>query len=169
MSVSRFTSRATGFTLVELVAALLVVGLSLASVAPLVVTMTDTSRRAVARGEARHGLNLAMERVARMIREIPRSSGGPAPAIASFGPRSLELESGAGVSLSGTTLTLTDADGNANPLCTSVEAFSLTYLEEDGLTEASEGAGIQRVHVSIERGGLRLATVVFLRVSEFGP
>ncbi len=160
--------RAAGFTLVEVIAALLVVGVSLASIAPLVVTMTGTSRETVARGEARAGLHHAIDRIARFLREIPESSSGGASAIASLTPTSITLESGAAISLDDATLSLTNDAGETHPLCDGLAAFSLTFLAADGVTVPTDPGEVQRVHVAIERDGLRLATVAFLRISEVG-
>jgi len=137
--------RAGGFTLVELLVALAVVGLVMGATLTVLQQGQDGYVRAVARLEAQQSARVALERVAREIRTAGFDPTGAAfAAIMSPAPTSFTIQkdlNGNGVIdaageavtylLRGTTLRR-NAGGGAQPVIEGVTELTFTYLDADG-------------------------------------
>lgn len=151
-----------GFTLLEMVAAILVVSIISAVVLPVVLTSTQHYAEAVSEREAVDASAFAIDRAVRFVREIPVDDAGEAE-IATIGGSSLVLDDGSGVELSGTDLVLRDTSGTAHVLCDDVDTFTLTYLSEDGVTATADRAAVWTVAIRLETRGVDLRSEAFIR------
>jgi len=137
--------RADGFTLVELLVALMVAGLVLTATFGFLHQAQQSYLLAVARLEAQQSVRVALERMAREIQTAGFDpTGADFPAIVDPAPTSFTIQkdlSGDGVIddtgetvtylLRGTTLRR-NAGGGAQPVIEGVQALAFTYLDADG-------------------------------------
>lgn len=158
----------SGFTLIELIAVMLVLGIAAGAVTPLLISLTDTARAARARYAAIDTLHHAIDRTARLLREAPPGPGGGIE-LTEATSTAFTLPDGRGVALDGDTLELDPGDGSSWPLADSVSEFTLTYLQSDGVTTTNDPAQTQRVAIRIGRDTMTLTTVVFFRTAEATP
>lgn len=159
------------FTLIELIAAIVVFSLVSMVFAGIMLESAEAYASASEARERGERASLAMDRIVRLIREIPENEAAPGtPDITDASATALELGNGAAVRLSGSTLILIVPDAPAPAvLCTEVSAFELTYLGADGM-ELALGAGdttadIHRINVRLACGQIELRTSAFLRVA----
>jgi prepilin-type N-terminal cleavage/methylation domain-containing protein len=164
MSRAAPTSR-HAFTLVEVLAAVVVLGIIGAVVLPTVFTASTRIASAESDRRSVEQVAFAMDRVVRTLREIPLDANR-AFVLPAAGATEITLDDGRRLWLDGTTLRYRDADGNEAPLCTAVDAFTLSFLAADGVTDAlaSDPADTWSVHVRLEAQGVTLAAVAFPRV-----
>lgn len=137
--------RAGGFTLVELLVALAVVGLVMVATLTILQQGQEGYALGVARLEAQQSARVALERVAREVRTAGFDPAGTGfPAIVNPAPTSLTIQkdlNGNGVIdaaaesvtylLRGTTLRR-NAGGGAQPVIEGVEDLTFTYLDAGG-------------------------------------
>ncbi len=156
----------SAFTLIELVATMLVLGITAAMAAPLALELSRTSRSAMETRRVVGDASGALAHVAALLREAP-SLDETAPGengLATLSETGFQRADGTGVSIAGDTLDLV-IGGVRWPLLAGVESFSLRGLEADGLTEASDPADVRRVEIELVSGGVSLASVAALRVA----
>lgn len=163
-----------GFSLVELIAAMVVLSTIAAAVGAMMPTMATGSRDAILRGELHEEASTTVERLVREWRAIDlNSSVSPtiAPSISSATANSLTWASGT-ISLSGTSLMLTLPGSSAKVLQPNVGSLTLTYYNESNsaLTPPLSGAAcyaIRRIGVdlTLTRDGTseRVRTKVYIR------
>jgi len=161
----RTRTESGGFTLIEVIAVIVLLGIVAGVTLPLAGAAADRYAGAErVRTDAEHAA-MAVDRIARLIREIPADADGVE--VAALTPGRLETEAGALVERLGSTLWLTIPGEEASPLCQEVAAFALRYFGRDGL-ELDPGAGdapadTHAIEVSLTRGRETLITRVFLR------
>ena len=150
------------FTLVEMLATISVLGLSLAAALPIVSAVSDSAHRADSVARDRHEVSIALERIAAIV----RTAGNPDDAstmLTRTEPDEVRLATGAGVSLVDGSLMERDAQGRTHPLARSIDRFELTYLRDDGRTPAAIAAEVHSVQIRIDTPTTSCATRVFLR------
>lgn len=167
MSIPRPTTT-RAFTLVELIATMLVLGIAAASITPLLMNLTDSARASRERYRTIDGLHHALDRAARLLREAPPGAAGGID-LALAEPGAFELPDGRAIELLDSTLWLDPGDGSTWPLAREIDGFSLRYLQSDGVTETTDPALMQRVALLLERDGVPLTTVVYFRTAEATP
>lgn len=162
---------ARAFTLVELVATMVVVSVLAAASAPLILRAADAYADASSQRESAERLGLAMDRAVRMLREAPGVPADPdAVDIAAAEAQRVELGDGASLELVGSTLRLTTSDGQTAPLARNVASFNLEYLGDDGETDTSdEPQSTRRINITIGVDGMELRASVFLRAARPEP
>jgi prepilin-type N-terminal cleavage/methylation domain-containing protein len=164
-----------GFTLVEALATIVVISILGSISSTVIYTGVIAYRDAAAQGHLHAEVSIAMEVIARTLREVPAEPGSrPAvPQIAAVMPSSIAWGPGGAstLALNGSQLQLVQG-GSTVVLLTDVTAFNIRCLNATGapLPSSISGAGtrdIQRVEVTIavSRQGVteRLRTLVFLR------
>ncbi len=118
-----------------------------------------------------------LERVERLLREIPAQSGSTNPNITSLSATSLVLGNGTALTLSGTNLQLTEPGQSAVTLLGNVSALSITAFSDVNAALGASLSGsqcnsIRRVALSmtVTRQGVSdtLRTKVFLRCALAG-
>ena len=165
------TSMQRGFTLIELIASMVVLGVVASVSAPLIGAASDSFVTSANNRDDIERLAHAMDRSVRLLREVPATAAGSGlPDIVVAATDNIEFADGAELELVGTTLMLTPAGGAASPLCTGVTAFELAYLAEDGLTDTiATPQTSQRIEIRIVAGGHELRSSVFFRVAMGSP
>lgn len=159
-----------GFTLVELLAAIVVIGAVLSVAASIVLSSADAYAAASSQREAEERISLALDRMVRAIREAPEDPAMPgSPDIADAASDAITLNGGVRYSIKSGVLFEKNAAGDASPLCTGVTVFELTYLGGDGLPVDLAGGApttdIRRVIIRLAAGGAELQTSVFVRAA----
>jgi len=145
------------FTLVELIAVMVILGALAAATAPIVASAGQSYADASNLRAAADDLAYALQRAGRTLRH---ASGSVTIAT----DEAIELSGGQRLERLGTTLWLTEPGQAPSPLCQDVTTFQITHLADDGQTDcASDPADIQRLHITAERSGVWLATVIHLR------
>jgi len=153
---------APAFTLLEMVAAMLVVSIIIAVVLPVVVTSTQHYTEAVVERAAVDEAGFAVDRAVRFVREIPVDDDGEAE-ITTFESGRVILDDGSGLELSSGDLLLRDSTGTPHVLCGDVDAFALAYLQDDGATPTTDRAAVWTVTIEIETRGVELSSNAFIR------
>ena len=151
-----------GFTLIELIATMVVLAIAAASVTPLLIGLTDSARAARHRLAMLDALHRALDRSARLLREAsPGVEGGVDLSEATAA--GFALADGRGVRFLDGTLWLDPGDGSTWPLARGIDSFSVRYLTSDGVTEADDPAAMQRVAIMVQDDGVPLTTIVYFR------
>ncbi|MHC4975907.1 MAG: prepilin-type N-terminal cleavage/methylation domain-containing protein [Planctomycetota bacterium] len=160
--------RARGFTLVELIASIVIVATLAGVLAPVVMTSADAYDRATSQRTSSENAGSAMERVVRTLRATPpQTVGSPQPGITVADADRIVLGDGHEIELVGDTLMFTAPGESASALCQDVEVLELAYLGADGVTDTSATpASTQRIRVRLIVGGFELQTIVFLRIAQ---
>ena len=156
-------TRDRGYTLLELVVALIVISIISAAVMPVIVGATDAY---AATRDARSTADDAAFAASTVVRLIQEAPGGDTTrlAITSADAESIRFDDGTGLRLDGETLTLLTPEGNG-PLARSVSTFRLIYLGPDGRTPAEQPADAHRIHVTLTIGSFSISTAAFPRVN----
>jgi prepilin-type N-terminal cleavage/methylation domain-containing protein len=168
-----------GFTLVELIATIVILSV-LGSVASsflltAINAYTSSSIRAQLHGEA----SVAMERMVREFRKIPKntSASGNAPLVNTVTSNSITWNGTSTLSMSGTQLMFADAGATARALLNDVTSFSVQAYDESNSALATSLSGsacdsIRRIQVTItmQRYGVTetLRTRTFIRCTMTG-
>lgn len=158
------------FTLIELIAAMVVLGVAAGVAGPVIVAASGAYSDASSRRDAAERVSAAMERIVRVLREAPPTlSGATTPAITTAGAGEVEFGDGSRLELDGVTLWITLPAQAAAPLCVDVEAFTLGYLGNDGVTDTSASpTDTQRITVLLRSGGVEMRSCAFVRVAMGG-
>ncbi|MFM9957164.1 MAG: type II secretion system protein [Phycisphaerales bacterium] len=157
-----------GFTLVEMLATLVVVGTVAAITSPIVVGATQAFAKSASQRRAAEQVAGALDRLSRVLREAPaKSSPAGAADFASAAADNFALSNGLNVTLSGSTLMLGSTTVKGSPLCQNVTAFQITYLDSAGaaVSVASGTDSVRRVVIRLAAQGVDLSTTVWLRAS----
>jgi prepilin-type N-terminal cleavage/methylation domain-containing protein len=166
--------RVRGFTLVESIATMAVLGVVFAASSRLLYAAFDGYSAGAVRAGMAAELSSAIDRVTNELRDIQAGSGEGGADIASVTASSITWETNSSLSLTGTSLVLTEAGGTPRILLGEVSGFVVqTYDAGGSLLGASlSGAAcqsIQRVMVtiSVARSGVTetMRTMVCLRAS----
>lgn len=163
----RHPSRLRGFTLIELMASTVIVGILAGVVAPIILQLSTAHGLSSEQRQAAQAVGAATERVVRMIREAPALTvGSHSPDITTAAPSLLQFGSGHRVELIGSTLWLTVPGESASPLLQNVSLFNLTYLGDDGVTDTSLSLLVtQRINIRLAAGGFEIDTAAFIRIA----
>lgn len=150
------------FTLVELLATISVLGLSVAAALPILSAVSSGGMRAEAIATERQDASAGIQRLAALL----RSSGDPSHAstmLTSMKPTEFRLADGSGVELKRGALLERDTRGRTHPLVRGVTRFQIAYLRDDGITIATTAAEVHCVDLWVDTEHTRCATRVFLR------
>lgn len=160
---------ARGFTLVELLASIVVLAIIGAVVLPLVATATSRYRIATDQRAAVERVAYALDRVVRLIREAPAGPGGTLD-LASASADALRFGDGRGIEMASGDLVLRLPDGTTGVLCPDVDVVELRYIAADGVTDvgATDPARAWRVEVRLGAAGVELIAAAFPRVRTMG-
>lgn len=155
--------REPGFTLLELILAMIVMGVIGAAVTPVIVASTDSY--ATARSLANHSqaAQFAIDRVIRCLREAPAGTTTRLSLETSSGTV-LEFTDGNGIQLNGTTLELITPLGNA-PIARDVTELTIEYIDDDGITVVDDPANAHRIRVTFAIDSHSLVLIAFPRVN----
>jgi len=165
------TNQRRAFTLIELIASMVIIGVIASVAAPLIGTASDSYVTASDNRSNTERVAFAMDRAVRMLRSAPpTASGSGLPDIVVATTDDVEFADGSELELIGSTLWLTPAGGAASALCAGVTVFALTYLHEDGVTDTiATPTSTQRIGIRIVANGQELRSVAFLRIATGSP
>lgn len=157
-----------GFTLIETVAVIVIVGLLGGIVGPLMVGAADAYAGARDGRRAVEDASFALDRIVRLLRESPEGDAPGTPAFSKITPEAFSFADGTQVIWADDELLFQQGAGPLSPLCRKVTAFEVRYLRGDGLP-LDAGAGddasdVRRVEVRLVADGQDLRTCVYLRL-----
>lgn len=151
-----------GFSLVELVASLVVISVVAAVLAPVLNSAADTIVTTRDLRRASDDAGFAMATAIRLLREVPPGEGVNL-GLASADDTSIVFSDGRGLRLNADTLELVTPAGAA-PVARDVSSFEIRYLGPDGHAPAAP-ADAQRLHITMTVRGMTLSGVAFPRVN----
>lgn len=162
---TRFTPSRRGFTLIEALMVVTILGIIAAGTLPIMqgvatnAAASDRTRRTCESGA------YAMDRIARLLRDAPAGTTTGTLAVTSAAPDTIGFADNRGLFIKGDQLWFRDQSGSEDVLITNVEAFEITYLAADGVTDTSATPQTtQRFVVRLVTGGFELRIAVFPRV-----
>ena len=155
---------APAFTLVEVIATILVLGIISAVMLPLLQTSTETYASAAERRSSGADIDNAVARIVGIIRGI--SDRGT---LSEADEDSFELADGTRVEFNGVALFLTTPEHESSLLCPEIDAFEFTWLGADGMEldfDAGDGVDeVRRVNVSVSSGAVIIRTAACPRIA----
>lgn len=151
-----------GFTLVEVLAAIVVISIVGAVVLPVVTTLSRRQAEAATSRAEVQAMAHAADQVVRLLREAPTRSDGSL-AIAASSAQGVRFVDGRGIEVDEGTLLLHAVGGRTGVLLENVGAFELRFMDEAGTAPASEPDLAWRIRYRIDSGGETLAGTVFPR------
>jgi len=160
--MTRSAGHPGGFTLLELVATMLVLSIISVVLAPVITSATDSYAGARHLREVSDDTAFAMAAIVRVWREAPPGSAERL-AIVTADAQSVEFRDGTGLRISGSVLERVEADGSF-PIVRGVDQLRFEYIGEDGRTPATEPARAQRIHITLTVRGFTMSAVAFPRV-----
>lgn len=167
-SILNSAAATRGFTLVELIGTMAVVGVVAAITAPIVLTASQSFVSSAAQRRAADQAAAALDRLGRLLREAPAKAAPPgAVDFKSASATGFALAGGVEAALTGSDLTLSAPGVEPSPLCRGVTMFQITYLDASGTPiDVSSGAdGARRMIIRLAAQGVELSTTVWLRAS----
>lgn len=179
MSVCRSHRKRRGFTLIESIATLTVLGVLAGVSANLIYTATASYRDAATRAQLSSETSVAMERVCHRLTSISRDTSAAvvAPLISSVTPTSIAWNSNYSLTLSGSQLMLVENGSASRILLDNVTSFSVSAFNESNgaLAGNLSGAATQavrriRIQVTAQRQGVSetMRTKIFIRSTMSG-
>ncbi len=161
-----------GFTLVEMAATMVIIGVLMTIASTVVWSATKGLGSGSISAQLNIDASVALQRLVREFRDIPKKSGLLAPDITSVTPTTIAWGTNGTLALSGTNLILSDAGGTSRILLGDVSGFVLQCYDESNAALASSLSGsscdaVRRISVTITllRGGVSepARTKVFIR------
>ena len=156
-----------GFTLLELVATMLVLSVISVVLAPVITSATDSYASARELRDVSDETAFALSTIVRVWREAPAGQADRL-AIVTADEQSVGFADGTGLRLRDGTLERVEADGSF-PVVRGVEQLRFEYIGADGRTPAVRASQAQRVHITLTVRGMTLTAVAFPRVQEPEP
>lgn len=157
-----------GFTLVELLAAIVIVATVAAVTSPILFSATSAYAKSAQQRRSAERVAGALDRLCRILREAPaKASPAGATAFTAASVSSFTLLGGVNASLVGTDLLLGTATVPPTPLCVGVTVFEITYFDSAGAA-VNIGTGtdsVRRMAIRLAADGSELRTTVWLRAS----
>jgi prepilin-type N-terminal cleavage/methylation domain-containing protein len=151
-----------GFTAPELIAVIVILGTLAAVIMPMVLQASNSYTISSQQRSAVGGLNYALERTGRLFRGLSPAVDGTTDITTAL-PSQVVFGDGSGVQLIGTTLWYTAAGQTAQPLAQNISQFTISYLQEDGVTNSSAlPSATQRVAIVIASAGVELRAAIFM-------
>jgi len=143
-----------GFTLIELIATIVVLSVLGSVSAGIIFTATDGYLSATTTAGLHHEASLAMDRMTRELREIERADSAPEPRIDEVTSSSIRWEDDSELFLAGTTLQFIDAGESPVALAHDVSAFIIRVYDEDDVALPAEMIGsdcrdIRRIELTL--------------------
>ncbi|MEM9372401.1 MAG: type II secretion system protein, partial [Planctomycetota bacterium] len=152
-----------GFTLLELVLAMLVMGVIGATVTPVIVAETDAYATARALRSETQATRFAIDRITRCLREAPAGSVTRL-SVASGSESSLMFSDGNGIQLTDTTLEIVTPDATA-PIARNISGLTIDYIDDDGVSPVADPANTHRFHIEFMTDNQTIRFRVFPRVN----
>ncbi len=164
----------TGFTLVELVACIVILGMVIASASRLMIDVTQAYVSATETADVHSELSIGLDRVVRELRSIGNEddAGTFVPVIDSVSSSAITWSTDTTVELTGSAVELTMAGGTTRTLLEDVTGFTIAIFDESNASLSLPRTGDDchairriRVTITISRNGVThsLSSKLFLR------
>jgi prepilin-type N-terminal cleavage/methylation domain-containing protein len=161
-----------GFTLLEVMVAVTVMGIVAAVTMPVVLSTARTYSDATTARARAEKLGFAMERVVRVLRDVPPDTDPTDLGITSATAAGLTLGDGRGLSYASGVLSETrvvSGVASTSPLVDGLDEFVISYIGSDGTTSVlATPKETHTFRVTIRIGGMELRGVAFARVKGVG-
>ncbi len=159
-----------GMTLLEAMLTIVIVSIIAAIVTPIVASATENYAAAANTRQDVEQAAFAMERIVRVLREIPLDEANPELlGISSLTSDSITLDDNRELRLVGERLVLTDRTGLSGDLCDRMTVFTVELFSTDGLTAVTaDDPAAHVLQVTLVMAGLDLRTRVMPRVRMTG-
>lgn len=162
MSV-RGRDRRRGLTLVEMIATITVLGVVGATVLPVIEASGAHFAESASLRRAADRVSFAMDRISRVLREIPAAEQGGGLAIEAITASEIVLTNGTRIRLDGDRLLL-EIDGRVGTVCDHVSEFEIIATGADGVTStAASPQETRRIGIGIVAEGFSVRSAVFPR------
>lgn len=149
--------RNSGFSLLELVMATMVMSIIAAVITPIIMTSTDAYAVTRDTRADTDRVLFALERAARVVRETPMADDGSGLKVQTADQTHFVFTDGSGFQINGTELELLAVGGQSSVLCSNVDLINLTYFDSAGLPIAIvDPTQVHRVHLQIQSGQIML-------------
>jgi type II secretory pathway pseudopilin PulG len=150
--------------------AIVILSIIAAMVMPVIAGASDAYARATATRRTAERAAYAMERIVRMLRDVPEGASHGTVGISLAQASRVRFTDNRELELTGGSLYQTDASGHRVVLCAGVDALTIGYLAQDGVTSTlASPSTTQRFNVSITVGGFDLRTAAMARVRVVNP
>lgn len=159
--------RRPGFTLLELVATMLVLSIVSVVLAPVITSATDSYATARELRDVSDDAAFALSTIVRVWREAPAGEF-EGLAIIAADTQSVEFGDGTGLRLNAGTLERIEA-GGAFPVVRRVDDLRFDYIAADGRTAADQPSQAHRIHITLTVRGFTMTAVAFPRVQGMEP
>lgn len=152
------------FTLVEALAVISLLGIMAAGTLPIVQGVATNAAASDRLRRATESNAFAMDRVTRMLRDVPAGTTPGTIALASASAKGVELGNGQAIEFKGDELLYQSASGDSDVLATNVSDFQISYLASDGTTSTlATPETTQRFLVRCVIDGFELRVVILPR------
>jgi prepilin-type N-terminal cleavage/methylation domain-containing protein len=154
-----------GVTLLELVAAITVLSIIASVIMPVIVSSTESYASARSLRSSTESLAFASDQLQRTIRSAPSGAGGTGLGVSTATNDRVLFTDGTGFELDGTDLNILIPGSDPAPICRDVEAFSISYIAQDGSSSAiADPTNAHRIAFMIRCDGATVSGVAFPRV-----
>jgi prepilin-type N-terminal cleavage/methylation domain-containing protein len=162
MSVGRWERR-RGLTLVEMIATITVLGVVGATVFPVIEASGAHFAESASLRRSADRVSFAIDRISRVLREIPAADEGDGLAIEGITASEIVLTDGTSIRLEGDRLLL-EIDGRVGTICDRVSEFEIRATGADGVTTTTESPQqTRRIGIGIVAEGFSVRSAVFPR------
>lgn len=160
---TRRSAARRGLTLVEMIATVTVLGIVGATVLPVIEASGAHYAESASLRRSSDRVAFAVDRVSRVLREIPASEDGSGLAIETIREDEIALSNGTSIRLDGGQLLL-EMDGRIGAVCDGVSEFVVVATGADGVTSTVESPQeTRRIEFGIVADGLSVRSAVFPR------
>lgn len=154
-----------GFTLLEVLAAVLIMGVIGAVVLPVVATASESYTVTREVRNSTEQVAFALDRVSRVVRQAPIGAGDTGLGVQTASASSLEFTDGTGFRLEAGDLVMLVPGEDAALLCAEVDSLEISYLASDGQTSTlATPTETHRIVVTMGVGQLRMSVIAHPRV-----
>lgn len=155
--------RRRGLTLVEMIATITILAIVGASVLPVIEAAGSHYAESATLRRSSDRVAFAMDRICRVLREIPAADDGDGLAIAAIEPDAITLTDGREIRLESNRIII-EIDGQAGMVCDDVAEFVIVATGADGLTPTDGSPrDTRRLGIGIVAGGVDVRSAVFPR------
>jgi prepilin-type N-terminal cleavage/methylation domain-containing protein len=164
------TAGARGFTLIELITAVTVLGVIAAVLLPIINGAADSYTAASELRTGSEQVGYAMDRCLQTLRETPAGATHGTVDIATATATKITFGDGHGIEFADGVLWLRDSASSTSPLCRNVTDFTIYYVGSDGTTNTmSAPANTHRYYVKVTAANMTLYGGAFPRVLVVKP
>lgn len=160
---ANFSAARRGLTLVEMIATITVLGIVGATVLPVIEASGAHYAESASLRRSADRVSFAIDRVSRVLREIPATEEGNGLAIVTIRSDEITLANGTSIRMDGDRLVL-EIDGRVGAVCEGVSEFVVVATGADGVTSTVESPrDTRRIGIGIVAEGMSVRSAVFPR------